>query len=681
MKKNNTKYSQQTNNTIKRNSLNTNKKVNRPLLYIFIAFILPVLLYIQTINFGFTRFDDDNIISKNISFLSNFGNAPKAFQTNAFIEIPSPFYRPLQTFSYMIDIKFSGVNSTWMFHLTNILLLGAIACSLFILLRRFLIPQKLALLSTLIYCTHPLFVSSIAWIPARGDLQLTLFTLLSIIFFIDFLQKRKIIYLFLNWIAFTIALLCKETAAVLPFLYIIYFFAFTPKKRFEKIYILNISLYSVSGIFWYLMRLKAIGSISNPNDSVIGLTSFLSNLRTIPESLTKFFIPIDLAPIPGFSIYKSILGLMIIVLIIFLVIKNKERTIKEKIFCFTWFLILMLPSMLYKHPVIDYLDHRFLLPLIGILLFVLFIIPKSWLLKVDIKGYWLMIVIIVLLSLFTFIKSHSYSDPMTFYNEAVSQNTNSAIAYNNRGIIKNEKNNFNGAMDDYNKAIDICPNYADAYYNRGNTNSNLGNFQEAVKDYNKTIIIYPNNADAYYNRGVANAKMNNDHDAIEDYNKAINIRSNFVEAYFNKGITKEKTGDNIGAIEDYNKAITIRPNYAEAYLNLGNTKSKMRNSLGAIEDYNKAIAINPNYVEAYQNKGLLMYLSGNFQESIDNFNKVIEINPQYLDAYFNRAIAKYNLKDFKGTLEDCEKVLKINPNYDMALNLKVKAQQELQKKR
>ena len=145
-----------------------------------------------------------------------------------------------------------------MYHLSNILLLGLISCLLFLLLKRFLIPPKLALLSTLIYCAHPLFVSSIAWIPARGDLLLTFFSLLSFLFFIEFLQKEKIIYLFLNWVAFTIALFCKETAAFLPFLFIIYFFTFHTEKRFEKKYLFMIILYAVSGIFWFWLRSKQL---------------------------------------------------------------------------------------------------------------------------------------------------------------------------------------------------------------------------------------------------------------------------------------------------------------------------------------------------------------------------------------------------------------------------------------
>lgn len=276
---------------------------NVSIVHIIIAFCVPVLLYLQTIGFGFTHFDDDGIILNNITFLSHFNNTFHAFMTDAFISKMSSFYRPLQTLSYMVDLQLSGANSVWMFHLTNILLLGIISCLLFLLLRRFLIPVKLALLAALIYCAHPLFVSSVAWIPARGDMLLLLFSLVSFIFFIDFLQKRKTIYLLLNWIAFTIALLCKETAAFLPFIFIIYFFTFSTEKRFNWKYLFIIILYAISGILWYWMRSKAVGDSSNSND-ILGLAAVMLNLQTIPNRWHNFSFPLIMHLFPGFLSLK-----------------------------------------------------------------------------------------------------------------------------------------------------------------------------------------------------------------------------------------------------------------------------------------------------------------------------------------------------------------------------------------
>ena len=82
---------------------NLNKENNTVFLAI-IAGCLPVLLYLQTLSFGFAYFDDDGLILNNLGFLSNAGNIGKAFLTDAFLRGFSSFYRPLQTVSYMLLI-------------------------------------------------------------------------------------------------------------------------------------------------------------------------------------------------------------------------------------------------------------------------------------------------------------------------------------------------------------------------------------------------------------------------------------------------------------------------------------------------------------------------------------------------------------------------------------------------
>ena len=486
--------------------------------------------------------------------------------------------------------------------------------------------------------------------------------------------------MFLNWIAFTIALFSKETAAVLPILFIIYYFAFTPDKRFNKIYLINIMLYAISGMLWFWLRTKAVGGLTK-HDNFAGLMPIITNLQTIPESLIKFFLPFDNNPLPCYSFLETTAGLGVIVLIIIVFLKNKERTNSKKIFCLSWFVLLIIPPMLVKPANMDYLDHRFLLPLIGILLFLLFSLPKKWFDNGDLKRYWIMIAIIVFLSSFSFIKSRSYSDPTTFFSSAIASNSNSSFAYYCRALIKGDKKDYQGAIEDYNNAIALKPNEVDMYVNRGIDKNNINDYQGAIEDFNKAIAINPNYASAYTNRGSIKSSINDFKGAVDDFNKAIALRPNDYLAYYHRGNIKENIGDVIGALEDYNKTIAINPKIADVYNTRGVTKRNSGDYNSAIEDFNKAIALKPDYSDAYNNKGTVMGMTNNFKDAIMCFTKAIEINPNSMDVYFNRAKAKYYIKDLTGAIEDCERALTINPNYENALNLKYKAQQELQKEK
>lgn len=592
-KKNRINDTKQSETNIKNQLTDYSVKNNYSIIYLIIVFCLPVLLYLQTINFGYTYFDDDSIIIKNISFLGNIKNAGQVFLTDAFINNSSSFYRPMQTLSFMTDILFSGGSHAWMYHLTNVFLIGMISCLLFILLIRFHIPLRLALLGTLIYCIHPLFVSSVAWLPGRGDLLLTFFALLSFISFVEYQKKGENKYLIINWAAFTIALFCKETAVMLPLLFILYFFTFLPGRKIEKKYLFVLILYTISGILWFWLRYHVIGGISNSNYA-IGLKSILLNSRVIPETLTTFLLPFYVVIFPTFSFIKTLVGIIIIGLIIFFYFKKSETSKKEKLFCLAWCLILILPPLLNKDKYFDYLNHRSFLPLIGLLIFILFMFPKKWFINGNNKRYWLLVAVIILLSSFTFIKSRSYSNPMTFYNSAIIQNPNSAVAYFNRGCIRMNKNNFKGAVEDYNKAISISPNYIEAYNNRGYINLITGNFQGAIDDYNKTITINQNDAKAYSNRGYAKANLGDKKGALEDYKKAISICPKCIDAYMNIGTEMAVSGNYDDAIKNFNKAVELEPDNWKTYDNRAIAKYSTKDYAGAIKDWDKVLELNPN---------------------------------------------------------------------------------------
>ena len=56
-------------------------------------------------------------------------------------------------------------------------------------------------------------------------------------------------------------------------------------------------------------------------------------------------------------------------------------------------------------------------------------------------------------------------------------------AYNNRGVVKDELKDYQGAISDYNEAIRIDPNHTKAYYNRGILKKELKDYQGAISDY------------------------------------------------------------------------------------------------------------------------------------------------------------------------------------------------------
>jgi tetratricopeptide (TPR) repeat protein len=252
------------------------------------------------------------------------------------------------------------------------------------------------------------------------------------------------------------------------------------------------------------------------------------------------------------------------------------------------------------------------------------------------------------------------------YNQAIKINPNDAYTYNNRGNVRSKLGDKQGAIDDYTLAIKINPNLADAYYNRGNVRDELGDKQGAIDDYNLAIKFNPNYADAYYNRGLVRDELGDKQGAIDDYNLAIKFNPNLAQAYIGRGLVRNELGDKQGAIDDYNQAIKINPNYALAYNNRGLVRDELGDKQGAIDDYNQAIKFNPNFADAYYNRGIVRYELGDKPGAIADFNQAIKFNPNFAQAYYNRGIVRYELGDKPGAIDDYNQAIKINPNYAQA---------------
>ncbi len=561
--------------------------LNRFLPFLFV-FMIPVIVYLPCLKFGLVDFDDDQLILKNMNFLGNPHNIFRAFFTNAFIEAPSSFYRPIQTLSYMFDIFLTGGKTIWIYHFSNVLYIGAIAVLLYASLIQFRIPRLLAFWGATLYCIHPLFVSSVAWIPARGDLQFTFFTLLSFLMLTYFKATEKIKYFVFHCISFLLALFCKETAAVLPFLYLAYYLSFGSSTDIAKTVRNGCIIYLPTWVFWFWMRYIAIGAISRSTET-LSLQSTLTSLRILPESLSKFFLPFNNAPIPGFSAFKTITGIIVICILILLMRYTKERPWKEKLFCINWFLLLMAPALVYKSQLFDYLDHRFLSPMIGVLLLILFFISGKW-----IKHFQRPLPILAFSSIsivftcLTYNKAQVYSDPYTFYNSAVSQNPNSAIASNNRGQLLLSQGKLKEATKDFSCALLIKNDYEDALVNRGVAYNRLGMVNQAIADLREAIRLSPGYAEAYNNLGASYYSLGVFEMAIKYFTAAIKIRPDYVDAIYNRALSYDSMGLFDKEISDGTKLIELRPAYAEAYITRGIGYLRIEANNKACLDFSKA---------------------------------------------------------------------------------------------
>jgi tetratricopeptide (TPR) repeat protein/S1-C subfamily serine protease len=263
-------------------------------------------------------------------------------------------------------------------------------------------------------------------------------------------------------------------------------------------------------------------------------------------------------------------------------------------------------------------------------------------------------------------QKRDYRGALADYDRAIQLNPNYVIAYNYRGVLKENKlNDIQGALADYNRAIQADPNNAIAHYNRGSIKEvKLGDIRGGLADYNRAIQLDPTYANAYSNRGLLKEnKLNDLQGALADYNRAIQADPKNAIAHYNRGSLKEvKLNDPQGGLDDYNRAIQINPYYTRAYNNRGLLKeNKLDDLQSALVDYNRAIQADSQNDVAHYNRGSLKaFKLGNIQGGFADFNRAIQINPSYGNAYINRGVLKYNkLGDRSGGIADMQQAAKL----------------------
>src|ERR1035437_2471832 len=227
---------------------------NRLIVYILFLILVPSVLYFRVVNFNFSNFDDANIIVANYDTISNINNVKEAFTHDAFMSnAGEEFYRPVQTISFMLDAQ-AGGKLPWMYHLSNLLIHILTVIALFFFLKKIGIKKEISFLLTLFFSIHPLFTHAVAWIPARGDLLLGLFSLLSFITFLEYFESKKIIYFILHAFSFLLALFSKETAVLLPVVFLSYLYFAARKKIILKDVIPFLTVWSISFLLYYYLR-------------------------------------------------------------------------------------------------------------------------------------------------------------------------------------------------------------------------------------------------------------------------------------------------------------------------------------------------------------------------------------------------------------------------------------------
>ncbi len=152
----------------------------------------------------------------------------------------------------------------------------------------------------------------------------------------------------------------------------------------------------------------------------------------------------------------------------------------------------------------------------------------------------------------------NYAVAIALINQLISLRPNSAMDYNNRGLMHFRNNQLAEALKDLTHALEIDPKLDSAYNNRANCYVAQGNLTAAISDYDAALDLNPANIRAWINQGITFRDMGSYDLAISNFDIALIISHSLQErVYGERGRAYHLRGDWNCAVADYKKALEL----------------------------------------------------------------------------------------------------------------------------
>lgn len=506
----------------------------------FLKGIYPILwivavgfsVYAITLSFNLVHLDDSRYVLDHYSFNSNFSNIFVAFRQN--INHPSgesAYYRPIQAITHIIDAHIGGTNP-FFYHLTNIILHLIASSVLFLFLLQILLKRSLTFFLALLFTVHPTLTGAVAWIPGRIDLLLTIFILLSAIFFLQYRNKKTVGYFIAHILCFAIALFTKELTVVFPFILLVYLFAIR-EKIFSSFHAPFFAGWSAVFLVWYFLSESAIGNVRSL--SILGITKvLLVNFKAIFLYVGKMLFPFNLAALPTLDDSTIIYGVAAILIMLTGLYLSTHTRWRFVLFGATWLFLFLVPSFYTDDPtsVPIFMEHRAYIPLIGFLLIFAEIDTVKNLNFSTYRSKIASLTIIILFALLTINHSMHFKNRESFWVHAVETSPHLPKAHHGLGTNYLVSGTSAMAEAEYKKAIELNPNEWFVHGNLGLLYMQDGFFDAAEEEYQRELDVNPANTNTLLNLGILYYR---DEQRFEEakaiWEKAIAINPHLVDAH------------------------------------------------------------------------------------------------------------------------------------------------------
>jgi tetratricopeptide (TPR) repeat protein len=443
---------------------------------------------------------DDTQQIVNNPVIRSLGNIGTFFNGGTFYagtseKLAGVYYKPVTNTVFSFIYTYFGQNYT-AFHAFQISLHILNACLFFLFLTLYL-KKPLSLFLSLAFLVHPINSEAVFYISAMQEVLYFAFGIVGLLILADNRMEK---YYYLTAPCFLLSLLSKETGVLFIVMAIFYLWFFRRK------HLLLLSGFSGILFFSYLiLRWHAVGIFVKPAIVPINYLTVSERIVNIPSIvflyIKTFTFPLNLASSYQWAFTQiDTIHFMVplIVDVIFLGIlgyaavslhqKSPKKYFRLFLFFSIWFFIgLFLISQIIPLDATA-AERWFYFPIVGLLGMIGVTIETFGLTLARKRAIVIFIVIIVLLSIRTIIRSFDWRNQFVLDLHDVAVSPDSFDLENGVGVMYLYQGKLDKAQQHIEKSILLFPNFQ-SYNNLGIVHFKQGKYQEAKDAYMKSIQL------------------------------------------------------------------------------------------------------------------------------------------------------------------------------------------------
>jgi tetratricopeptide (TPR) repeat protein len=639
-------------------------KTRNPAFYILLGFVfvVTVLTYSSSIGNAFiVNWDDTKFITENY-WVRNL-----SLQTlyDIFFTIIAEHYHPFTHLSNALEFYFFGLHPE-PYHLVNLLLHILNSFLVFSLMLRLDKDLIKAFFASLLFALHPMHVESVAWLSERKDLLYGFFFLISLTYYLQYIESKLKLHYFYALMFFVFALLSKSAAVALAPV-ILLFDVYYKRKPDRKLILEKLPFFLLSLLFGLLAvySQKLFGALNMAPEFPIYDRIFLVSYSVV-FYVFKFFLPVHLSalhPYPqtvnGFLPIIYYLCPLILLSVVFVI--YKLRNFRTKLIFGVLLYLIPVSLVLQIIPVGEAIvAERFsYIPYLGLIYIVVMIpdtISEKWK-----RYYWLILfAVIILFSGISFNRTLVWKDGFTLFEDVSKKYPQSYYAYWSMGTAKYLGGENEVAVSYYKRCIELNPRFDDAYLKIGLIRYREENFKAAIEANELAVFYNPKNSVAYNNLGLAQKEAGDSVSAVKSFSLALEIDSDYFLALRNRADIFFRLKQYDKSVNDYKHLIRLHPGDADMLARLAMAESASGDLKGALADFTASIQINPVFAEIYTMRGEVYDKMNETEKAVVDYSQALYLNKNYGPAYLLRGNANFKMGRNRSACEDWKKALSLH---------------------